>query len=56
MKVFLISNRLDLLYRVFYGFGKVKRGCDPLILDTSQFLLLPQLPQKNGTQFKRGQN
>jgi len=44
------------LYRAFHGFGQAKfpNGC--LILGTSQFLILPQLPKKIDAQFKSGQN
>ncbi len=42
--------------RVFHGFGQAKFPDGGLVLGSSQFSLLPQLPQKNNAQFKRGQN
>jgi len=42
-------------YRAFHGFGQAKFSYGDLVLGSSQFSLLPQLPQKNDAQFKRGQ-
>jgi len=33
-------------YRVYHGFGQAKFACGGSILGSSQFTLLPQLPQK----------
>jgi hypothetical protein len=41
---------------VFQGFGQAKFAYAGLVLGLSPFSLLPQLPQKTGTQFKSGQN
>jgi hypothetical protein len=41
---------------VFQGFGKTKFANGVSILSSSQFYLLPKLPQKNETRIKSGQN
>jgi hypothetical protein len=38
--------RQDLTYGVFQGFSKAKSAYGGSILSSSQFLILPQLPQK----------
>ena len=46
------------MYKAFHGFDKynlIKLGNGGLVLDLSQFLLLPQFPQKNSSPFKSGQ-
>jgi len=44
------------LYREFHRFGQAKFPDEGLILGSSQFSILPQLPQKNIAQFESGQN
>ena len=53
MQKVLFSSVLDgtltwivLLYNVFQGFSKAKSANGGSILSSSQFLILPQLPQK----------
>jgi hypothetical protein len=41
---------------VFQGFSKAKSGNGGSILSSRQFLILPQLPQKNKAPFKSGQS
>jgi hypothetical protein len=44
------------IYSVFQGFRQAKSANDGSILSSSQFLILPQLPQKNEACFKSGQS
>jgi len=43
-------------YRAFHRFGQAKFPDGGSVLGSSQFSVLPQLPQKNDAQFKSGQN
>jgi hypothetical protein len=41
-----VDNPIKKIYRVFQGFSKAKSANGGSILRSSQFLILPQLPQK----------
>jgi len=43
-------------YRAIHRFGQTKFAYGGSILGSSQFTLLPLLPQKNNGRFKSGQN
>jgi hypothetical protein len=51
-----LSLYVEINYSVFQGFRKAKSANGGLILSSSQFLILPQLPQKNKARFKSGQS
>ena len=40
------SSNIEIIYRAFHRFGQAKIARSGLVLDSSQFSLLPQLPQK----------
>ncbi len=46
MLVFFSFKIMSFLYSVFQGFSKAKFANGGSILSSSQFLILPQLPQK----------
>ncbi len=50
------KNILHKLYSVFHQMWQTKFNYGGSILSLSQFLLLPQLPQKNEACFKGGKN
>jgi hypothetical protein len=52
----MIESKYVTLYSVFQGFSKAKSANGGLILSSSQFLILPQLPQKIKLRFKSGQS
>jgi len=52
---FLVNLSNFVLYRVFQGFGQSKFANGGVILRSRQFLLLPQLPQKNEAHITSGQ-
>jgi len=48
--ILVIINRVDktkYCYRAFHGFGQAKFPDGSLVLGSSQFSILPQLPQKS---------
>jgi hypothetical protein len=51
-----IIHRQKCYTHLFHGFGQAKCAYSGSILGSSQFTLLPQLPQKNNVQFKSGKN
>jgi hypothetical protein len=48
--------KTNTIYSVFQGFSKAKSANGGSILSLSQFLILPQLPQKIKSRFKSGQS
>ncbi len=49
----LVLTNTEWSYSVFQGFSKGKSANGGSILSSSQFLILPQLPQKNEARFKK---